>query len=98
MKYLEHAEREVDFMQLRNVATTWQLDKEYCVERSKLLCYFLGYLMETSPQTFLDFCPNMYVFSTIAVSITTIKLFMLAGVWALSDVLCEHAGLECGCK
>jgi hypothetical protein len=80
-------------MQLRNVATGWQLEKD-CVERSNLLCYFLGYLMETSPQTFLDLCPDMYVFSTITVSITATKMFMLAGLWASSDVLCERAGLE----
>jgi len=54
--------------------------------------------METSPQTFLDFCRDMYVFSTIAVSITATKLFMLADVFTLSDVLCERTGLEFGCK
>jgi len=53
--------------------------------------------METSLQTFLDLCPDMYVFSTIGLNYSD-KLFMLAGVWASLDVLCERAGLECGCK
>jgi len=36
----------------------------------------------------------MHVFSIIAVSITAIKLFMLAGVWPLSDVLGAGGWLE----
>jgi hypothetical protein len=54
--------------------------------------------METSSKTFLDFCPDMHVSSTIAVSITAMKLFMLAGVWASSDVLGASAGLESECR